>query len=40
MDKENILAAARKQTNRGKEYEHNEEMRSSALGYAITLSLG
>ena len=40
MDKENILAAARNQKERGKEYEHKEEMRSSALGYAITLTLG
>ena len=40
MDKEQILNAARNEKYRGKEYENKEEIRSSALGYAITLALG
>ena len=40
MDKEKILNAARNEKYRGREYENKEEIRSSALGYAITLALG
>lgn len=40
MNKEQILNAARNEKYRGKEYENKEEIRSSALGYAITLVLG
>ena len=40
MDKEQILNAARNEKYRGKEYENKEEIRSSALGSAITLALG
>lgn len=40
MDKENILAAARNQKERGREYETKEAMRSNLLSYAATLLLG
>jgi hypothetical protein len=40
MDKEKILNAARNEKYCGKEYENKEEIRSSAIGYAITLALG
>ena len=40
MDRESILAKARNEKYRGKEYENKVEIRSSAIGYAIILILG
>ena len=40
MNKDNILAAARREKFKGKEFENKEEIRSSTIGYAIVLILG
>ena len=40
MDKEKILAAARSEKHKGKEFEHKESTRSGLLGSAIALLVG